>query len=76
LLERTRNGLHLPEERREKFNQLKNQINNKAIDFQKNLNQETGKIWFTTEVNNIPFQNNNNNNNNTNVIPLSWYVGT
>ncbi|PLW22002.1 hypothetical protein PCANC_04348 [Puccinia coronata f. sp. avenae] len=49
LLERTRNGLHLPEERREKFNQLKNQINNKAIDFQKNLNQETGKIWFTTE---------------------------
>ncbi|PLW24535.1 hypothetical protein PCASD_09213 [Puccinia coronata f. sp. avenae] len=38
-----------PRREREKFNQLKNQINNKAIDFQKNLNQETGKIWFTTE---------------------------
>lgn len=49
IIERTRNGLHLPEEARQKFNQLKSQINNKVIDFQKNLNEETGKIWFTVQ---------------------------
>ncbi|EFP82348.2 uncharacterized protein PGTG_08304 [Puccinia graminis f. sp. tritici CRL 75-36-700-3] len=49
LIERTRNGLHLDQDSRQKFNQLKNRINNLAIDFQKNLNEEQGKIWFTPE---------------------------
>ncbi|OAV92318.1 hypothetical protein PTTG_03918 [Puccinia triticina 1-1 BBBD Race 1] len=48
-IERTRNGLHLDQDARLKFNTLKNKINNLAIDFQKNLNEEQGKIWFTPE---------------------------
>lgn len=50
MIERTRNGLHLKQEARERFNKLKNKINNLAIDFQKNLNEEQGKIWFTVQV--------------------------
>lgn len=49
LIDRTQNGLHLPQESRTKFNELKSKINNLAIDFQKNLNEETGRIWFSVE---------------------------
>ncbi|KNF05202.1 hypothetical protein PSTG_01827 [Puccinia striiformis f. sp. tritici PST-78] len=49
LLERRRNGLHLDDHARSTFNSIKNQINNLVIDFQKNLNEEKGKIWFSLE---------------------------
>ncbi|CAH7684097.1 metallopeptidase MepB [Phakopsora pachyrhizi] len=49
ILERKRNGLDLSEGDRKEYNTLKSEINNLAIDFQKNLNEEKGKIWFSLE---------------------------
>ncbi|MBW0518729.1 hypothetical protein O181_058444 [Austropuccinia psidii MF-1] len=55
LIDRTQNGLHLHENDRKKFNELKQEINDLTIDFQKNLNEENGKIWFTVkELEGVP----------------------
>ncbi|KAH9820636.1 metallopeptidase MepB [Melampsora americana] len=55
ILERTRFGLNLEEKDRLQFGELKKEISNLAIDFSKNQNEETGKIWFTpAELEGVP----------------------
>lgn len=53
ILERTRFGLNLEENQRLKFSQLQKEISNLAVDFSKNMNEETGKVWFTVQVSHL-----------------------
>ncbi|CAI4214917.1 unnamed protein product [Parascedosporium putredinis] len=45
-----KNGLGLPAgEKRDRFKEIKKRLSQISIEFQKNLNEENGGIWFTTE---------------------------
>ncbi|KAL2164928.1 hypothetical protein VTH06DRAFT_224 [Thermothelomyces fergusii] len=45
-----RNGLGLPEgPKRDRFKEIKKRLSQIQIEFQKNLNEENGGIWFTAE---------------------------
>ncbi|EPS27259.1 Saccharolysin [Penicillium oxalicum] len=45
-----RNGLSLPAgEKRDRFKEIKKRLSTLSIEFQKNLNEENGGIWFTPE---------------------------
>ena len=44
-----RNGLHLSEDKRSQVKQLKTKISELCTEFQKNLNEENQKWWFTRE---------------------------
>lgn len=45
-----RNGLGLPAgEKRDRFKEIKKRLSQISIEFQKNLNEENGGIWFTRE---------------------------
>ncbi|KAK0744929.1 peptidase family M3-domain-containing protein [Apiosordaria backusii] len=45
-----KNGLGLPEgEKRDRFKEIKKQLSQISIAFQKNLNEENGGLWFTKE---------------------------
>lgn len=45
----TRNGLALPEDKRERFKEIKKELSTLGIEFSKRLNEENGGIWFTPE---------------------------
>ncbi|KAK4448492.1 peptidase family M3-domain-containing protein [Podospora aff. communis PSN243] len=45
-----KNGLGLPQgEKRDRFKEIKKRLSQISIEFQKNLNEENGGIWFTLE---------------------------
>lgn len=45
-----KNGLGLPAgEKRDRFKEIKKRLSQISIEFQKNLNEENGGIWFTSE---------------------------
>lgn len=49
LLTYTRNGLALPLEKREQLKAIRKEISDLCIEFQKNLNEDTTKLFFTAE---------------------------
>ena len=50
ILDRTRNGLGLSPDKREALLAIKKQIMEKAVDFSRNCNEESGSLLFTAEV--------------------------
>jgi hypothetical protein len=56
ILDRTRNGLGLPEKEREKLVGLKKRIMSLEVDFQRNCNEEKGGLTFTAQVSLLSFR--------------------
>lgn len=49
MLKYKRNGLHLPAEKRDRLHQVRKELADLKVDFEKNLSEESGGIGFTTE---------------------------